>query len=173
MVEITLPIVLQILQTAGILVGIIYYITIMRNSQRTQDMTLKNRQAQLLLRMWDKTQSKEFNYDLNTVFEMEWENYDDFIEKYGRKNNSEAWNAFGSILNFCEGLGVMVKNDLIDPSLVDDMESNLIVTSWEKLSPIIIEFQKRNNFPTFCEQYEYLYHQIAPIYYRQHPELKT
>ena len=35
MMEITLPIVLQILQTLGILVGIIYYLSIMRSNQRT------------------------------------------------------------------------------------------------------------------------------------------
>ena len=137
------------------------------------EMTMKSRQASLLMQMWNRTQSKEFNKDLYTFYAMEWEDFDDFIEKYGQDNNPEAWNAFGSIVNFCEGLGVMVKNDLIDPALVDDMESNLIVTSWEKFSPIITEFKKRNNFPTFCEQFEYLYHQIAPIYYRQHPELKT
>jgi len=41
MVEITLPIMLQIMQTVGILVGIIYYITIMRNTQKTRELTLK------------------------------------------------------------------------------------------------------------------------------------
>ena len=173
MVEFTYQMVLSTLQTAALVVGIAYYLFIMRNSQRTQDMTLKNRQAQLLMQMWNRTQSKEFNKDLYTVYQFEWENYDDFIDKYGLKNNPEAWNAFGSILNFCEGLGVMVKNDLIDPSLVDDMESNLIVTNWERFNPILTEFRERNNFPTFCEQFEYLYHQIAPIYYSQNPEHKT
>jgi hypothetical protein len=56
MVEITLPIMLQILQTAGILVGIAYYLVIMRNSQKTrelalnaQEKALETRQAQLFI----------------------------------------------------------------------------------------------------------------------------
>jgi hypothetical protein len=47
MVEITLPIVLQILQTVGILVGIVYYITIMRNSQRTRELSLQAQELDL------------------------------------------------------------------------------------------------------------------------------
>ena len=171
MVEITLSIVLQIFQTVALIVGIAYYLFIMRNSQRTQEMTLKNRQAQLLMQMWNRTQSKEFTRDSNIMSRMEWKDYDDFIEKYSYP--SEENDAWVSIGNFCEGLGVMVKNDLIEPSLVDDLESRLIVAGWEKLSPIVYETRKKHNYPTLFEQWEYLYNQVAPIYYQQHPELKT
>jgi hypothetical protein len=44
MVEITLPIVLQIVQTVGILVGIVYYITIMRSQQRTRELALESQE---------------------------------------------------------------------------------------------------------------------------------
>ena len=50
MVEITYQMVLSTLQTVGILVGIIYYLTIMRNSQKNQQMQLETRQA----RKWNK-----------------------------------------------------------------------------------------------------------------------
>ena len=173
MVELTIPLVLDVVRTIGILVGIVYYITIMRNQQRTQEMTLKNRQAQLLMQMWNRTQSKEFTRDSTIMSEMEWKDYDDYMEKYGRKSNPEVTDAWVAIGNFCEGLCVMVKNDLIEPSLVDDLESRLIVANWEKFSPIILETRKRYNYPTLFEQWEYLYKQVAPIYYQQHPELKT
>ena len=171
MVEITYQMVLSTLQTVALIVGIAYYLYIMSNSQTTQDTTLKNRQAQLLMQMWNRTQSKEFTRDLNTMGEMEWEDYDDFMKKYSYP--SEEADAWVSVGNFCEGLGVMVKNDLIEPSLVDDLESHTIVGFWEKFSPIIFETRKRYNFPSLFEQWEYLYNQVAPIYYQQHPELKT
>jgi hypothetical protein len=173
MVEITYQVVLSTLQTIALIVGIAYYLFIMRNSQRNQEMTLKNRQAQLLMQMWNRTQSKEFTRDLNTMAEMEWKDYDDFSEKYSPKSNPEAVDAWVAVGNFCEGLGVLVKNDLIEPSLVDDLESHTIVHNWEKFSPIIFETRKRYNFPTAFEQWEYLYNQVAPIYYQQHPEIKT
>ena len=43
MVEISIPLILDIIRTAGILVAIIYYITIMRNTQKTRELTLESR----------------------------------------------------------------------------------------------------------------------------------
>jgi hypothetical protein len=50
MVEITYQMVLSTLQTVGILEGIIYYLFIMRNSQRNQQMQLETRQLDLFMR---------------------------------------------------------------------------------------------------------------------------
>ena len=41
MVEITSQMVLSTLQTIALIVGIAYYLTIMRNSQRTRELSLK------------------------------------------------------------------------------------------------------------------------------------
>ena len=41
MAEITYQMVLSTLQTVALVVGIIYYITIMRNQQKTRELTLK------------------------------------------------------------------------------------------------------------------------------------
>ena len=58
MVEITYQMMLSTLQTVGLLVGIAYYITIMRNAQKTRELTLKSqehatetRQAQLSMQL--------------------------------------------------------------------------------------------------------------------------
>jgi uncharacterized protein HemX len=73
MVEITLPIMIQIVQTLALLVGIVYYITIMRNTQKTrelslraQELTLKaqeqakeTRQAGLLMQIYEAYRSTE------------------------------------------------------------------------------------------------------------------
>ena len=66
MVEFTLPIVLQIVQTVGILVGIIYYITIMRNQQRTRELALtaqehatETRQTEIFMRLYEQLNNAE------------------------------------------------------------------------------------------------------------------
>ena len=68
MVDITLPIVLQIVQTAGILVGIVYYIAIMRNNQRTQQMQLETRQAQLFMQLYNRLRDDAKDLDVNKSF---------------------------------------------------------------------------------------------------------
>jgi hypothetical protein len=93
MFELTLPIVLQILQTAGILVGIAYYLVIMRNSQKTRELTLRNqeltlqsqelsrkaqeqavetRQAQLFMSIFNSWTTKENLKDLEKWIAWEW-----------------------------------------------------------------------------------------------------
>ena len=74
MVEITLPLVLQIIQTVSLVVGIVYYLIIMRNSQRTRELTLRSqeltrkaqeqaletRQAQLFMQLYNRLNEGEF-----------------------------------------------------------------------------------------------------------------
>ena len=62
MVDVTYQMVLSTLQTAGILVGIVYYISIMRNQQRTRDLTLKaqeqtlrTRESQLFMNIYNQS----------------------------------------------------------------------------------------------------------------------
>ena len=92
MVEVTLPIVLQMVQTIALIVGIIYYLTIMRNQQRTRELALKaqehateTRQTQIFMQLrarsiishWEQLESviKEERRDLNYPQAAEWFEY--------------------------------------------------------------------------------------------------
>ena len=86
MVEITLPIVLQIVQTTGIIIGIIYYLTIMRNQQKSQQLTLETRQAQLLLNLMNTYRGTEFRRQWHTLFHIEWTDFEDFKERFYGQN---------------------------------------------------------------------------------------
>ena len=195
MAEITLPIILQFLQTAGILVGIIYYITIMRNQQRTRELTLESqelarkaqeqslkaqeqaletRQTQLFMYMYDRWSDPEFMKHYYEIMEWSWTDYDAFWERYGASKNPDTYLHFSTIGKFFEGVGVLVKRELVDPSLVDDLMSGHILRFWEKFGETVIkERQVRENSPQYYEYVEYLYSVIKPIVESQHPELKT
>ena len=54
MVEITYQIVLSTLQTIALIVGIVYYITIMRNQQRAQQKTDAARNSQILIQLYNR-----------------------------------------------------------------------------------------------------------------------
>jgi len=94
MVEITLPIILQILQTIGILVGIVYYITIMRNTQRTrelslnaQEQALETRQAQMFLQMLNRWRDETEGLDVWPVIATKISNAEEYLDKY--KNDED------------------------------------------------------------------------------------
>ncbi len=180
MVEITLPIILQFLQTAGILVGIIYYITIMRNQQRTRELTLESqelarkaqkqsadtRQAQLLMQLYAHLREDKFNTQFTELRRYEWRDYDDFMEKLD--DDIEFRAMIINVCSFFEGVGVLVYRNFLDPQLVDDLMSSYIFLTWEKIGPYIKEIRLRRNRPELWDKFEYLNEEVMKIYIQEH-----
>jgi hypothetical protein len=145
MVEVTIPIVLQLIQTVALIVGIIYYLIIMRNSQRNQQIQLETRQAQLFMQIYDK-----FNDIMNLgifseVLGFVWEDNDDFWGRFSKEADPEAYRKWNYHAGFLEGIGVLVKRGLIDPEMVDDLMSGSIMMFWERYGPVIIDGRRRLN----------------------------
>jgi hypothetical protein len=65
MIEITIPLLLDVIRTIGILVGIFYYITIMRNADKV-------RRTQLVSNISNKWWSVEFETIAIDILEMSW-----------------------------------------------------------------------------------------------------
>jgi len=169
--------VLSTLQTIALIVGIAYYLIIMRNSQRNQELARKaqeqaveTRQAQLFMQIYRDFCTPEWWKTMGETASTNWSDYDEAEEKWGRDSNLEGWSRQSALFGFYEGLGVLVYRKLIDPSLVDDLLSGPIVRYWDRLEPYISEMRLQRNSPTIGEWIEFLYHQIKPIRLEQHPE---
>jgi hypothetical protein len=156
MVEITIPIVLQIVQTVGILVGIIYYITIMRNSQKTQQLQLETRKAQLYMQLFMRITSEEFIKKSLDTLRLEYDNVDDFFEKYILGPDSSVHAKLFSMFWHIDGLGYMMSQKLIDPEMVYNFGGGFAqVWHWKKWEPVIMRFRKRRDDPEFLRWFEY------------------
>ena len=173
MAEITYQMILSTIQTAGLLVGIFYYIMTLRNQQKNQQLSLETRQAQLFMYMYDKWSSEDHTRKFSEIQKWEWKDYDDFQEKYGKEKNPDIYIRFSTIGRFFEGIGVLVKRELIDPYFVDDLMSSHILRFWDKFGEsIIIETQTRENSPQYYEYIVYLAQIIRSIVEKQHPEIQ-
>jgi hypothetical protein len=168
------------LQTIGILltavtvsIAAIYYTMTLRYTKRSQELQLETRQAQLFMPIYSVYQSEDHIKAVSEIMKWEYDSYDDYMAKYGEEVNPEAYMMYRKVFGYLEGLGVLVRNGLIDPSLVDDLMSGLIISYWEKFEPIFVERRKRLNWPQVGEQIEYLYNQVKPIAERQRRELTT
>ena len=95
---------------AGISIGIasIYYALTLRRAAKDRQTTLETRQAQLFMQIRDKW-DKDMIRRRFEIISWEWENYGDFMEKYGPESNPEAWSNLISMGQFFEGVGVLVK----------------------------------------------------------------
>jgi hypothetical protein len=90
--------------------------------------------------------------------------------KYGF-SDSEEFSKLDLVGTFFEGVGVMVKRGLIDVTLVDDLMSGHVVSSWERFEPIIMDIRVTMNWPQCLEWWEYLYREVKGIGEEQHPEV--
>jgi hypothetical protein len=144
----------------GVIAGFTYYVLTVRNQR-------KARQAQLLTGLYETYRSPEFSKMQLGVLRMDCTNYDDFHEKYGPDADLEGYAQWQSVLAFFNGIGVLLKNGMIDISLVDELLSNMIFATWNRMGPIILEWRERdphnvrrlNHYP-YYHGFEYIYEEL-------------
>ena len=162
MVEITYQMVLSTLQTAGLLVGIFYYIMTLRNQS-------KARKTQVYLQMVNIF-SQPYRTEAQRKFDdFEWSTAEDFIEDW---RNPEGRKAIGTLGSWYEGLGVLVKENLLDIRIVALLLTGLVIRFWDKFIPIIDEAREAFGSPRFYIETEYLYNQLMK-YIEEHPEIRV
>jgi len=170
---IELSVIRDLVAIFGVIAGFSYYVLTVRNAQKNQKQQLETRQAQLFMQLYDRWAGTDFKKLSREVMEQNFIDYDDYISKYDSDINPEAYDKNRSLGSFYEGIGVLVKRNLIDPHMVDDLMSNAILRYWEKYGPIMAEIRVHRNYPQAGEWAEYLYNVIKQIVEQQHPELKT
>lgn len=91
----------------------------------------------------------------------EWEDFDDYWEKYSPRANPEANNTRRIARNYYVALASMVRKGDLDIGLLYELNPSGVTRYWEKIGPIAQEFRERNNYPDYLEPVEYLAERIA------------
>ena len=146
MAELSLPVILQILQTAGILVGIFYYITVLNNQQKNQKHAEDTRKIQLLYEINEYTTSHR-HLSWKEMMEMEWLDYDDFNQKYGPESNPDKYNDRVSIWRNMNLYGLLVEDGLIDISTYIRIIADQSPLFWNKFGKLIEEMRRVQDNP--------------------------
>jgi hypothetical protein len=152
MVELTIPLVLDIIRTVGILVGIVYYLTIMRNNQRNQKTAEETRKIQLLL---DHNRDIIGRNNWNSVMDMEWDDYNDFMSKYGWDSDPDLYEKRMGIWRRMHFSGLLIRDGLIDVSTFIDYIGDNSPLMWNKFKDIIEEQRVLFDSPNFLIGIEY------------------
>jgi hypothetical protein len=148
MVEFTIPLVLDIIRTAGIIVGIIYYLSMMKNQTKT-------REAQFLMQLNQVFQDKEAIKDWYEVLFMEFSDYQDYLDKFDSTVNMENYLQRSRIYRMLNNFGHIVKRGLVDPEAVyDGIQGGFVVDMWKKHGLLIREFRVQYNKPSFQDGFE-------------------
>jgi hypothetical protein len=145
-----------IVAAAGLLVGVVYYVLDMRHQSKVRETDViirMNPSFSLSLIEWQEASFKVAN--------LQFKDYDDFVKKYGSiSTETPTIMAIHTVANFYEGIGFLLKRNLVGIDYVWDCYGPSVVLVWEKLKPVIEGSRKQYNIPTAYEPFEFLYDEM-------------
>lgn len=161
----------------GVLVAAVFYILNLRISQRNQELmlkaqqqTLETRQAQMFMNIYQQVTSKTFIQANNLAFEdSQWSTWEELQNHWKDTEFRESFNIVGT---YYEGLGVLVRENLLNIRLVALLICGMTLRYWERLGPVVDDARKGMEFSRFLSESEYLYGELMK-YLGEHPELQT
>ena len=145
-----------VIAAASVVFGVIAWVLQNRENKEIN-------QARLFMQIFDRHFEKETRENIRYFDNIEYSDYDDFIDKYSEDNNPDGFIRISSLVTYYEGIGVLVKRNLVDPTMVDDLMSGPIIRDWEKIRDYVEESRRRTGHYESAEHFEYLYHVIKGI----------
>jgi hypothetical protein len=141
----------------SIAASIVYYASVLRNANKTQQLQLETRQAQMFMGIYNQLNRADFIDAWRAFMEMEWSTFEELQQV---NEDPESDRHLWVLGMFYEGLGVLVKNDLVPMKLLAETITGMTRMWWEKFIPIVEEGRRELNLPRWYSETEYLYNEL-------------
>ena len=126
-----------------------YYINALRNQS-------KARKIEMFMRLYEQRTTTEVTRRFFQHMGSNWEDYEDYLRKYDSEVNPEHAAARNSHWSFYEGLGLLLRDDLIDRETVYTLQGVPCLLNWFKWETVIKEIRKGTLGDDWMENFEYL-----------------
>ena len=115
-----------------------------------------------------------FDDVVHRIESMRWKDWDEYQALFDYSNPETRDNhlAMSTMMNFYEGVGVLVKLNLVDIRLISYLMSSTTRAFWEKVESIVKEGREHGYGPGWLMETEYLYNELVK-YLEEHPEFET
>jgi hypothetical protein len=147
---------------SGVIVAVVYYMLSLRDANKT-------RQAQLFMEVYKQFSDPVFLDCYMDLMNTEWKDVD---EGYQKIKSPKTYKSFWQVTSFFEGIGVLIRQKLVDLRFVALPMAGTTRRYWEKLRPLVMKLRKEIDYPRCGSETEYLY-SVLMEYMEKHPELKT
>lgn len=142
----------------SIAASIVYYASVLRNSNKAQKLQHETRKIQLLL---------EFNKDKvedegrgSELLSEEWTDFNDWFNKYSQFKNPESYALRLKMWENFNVNGLLIRDGLIDLETYLEYMGDMPLVFWIKYEDIITELRRRFRYPTYMSGFEYLANEI-------------
>ena len=142
--------------SAGVFAAAVYYIIQIRHQTKV-------RETDLVIRMnpWMNVSGSELTDAIAKTWSLEYKDYDDFVERYGPYSlDKPEQKAVHMLMNYFEGIGMLLKRNLMDPDFAWDLFGSGYFLAWEKVKPWVEGLRKQWNMPDSYSFFEYLYNEM-------------
>jgi hypothetical protein len=138
----------------SVVAGIVYYAFQVRHQS-------KLRETDLIMRVYSALSTKELEEAWYKVLNLKCKDYTEFVTKYGDIMSETPENvAFSIMANFFEGIGVLFHKKLVNIDWIEDLMSESIIFTWEKMKPIVEGYRKQYGFKKDLQWFENLYNEM-------------
>jgi len=158
----------------GVCIAAVYYVLNLRITQRNQELglkaqqqTLETRQAQMFMNIYDKNSSIEFSKAWEKVVFTPWSTFEEYSKLW---EDPEFNDAAMLVVNTYEGIGVLVKEGLLDIKFIALLMGGKVRGYFEKIKPVLADGRRSMGYSRWASETEYLYDELMR-YLQKHPEL--
>jgi hypothetical protein len=150
-----------ILTGCGIIVSIIYYASVLRNTNKTQQMQLETRQTQLFMQLYQQLNTEESHKTIMELINFEIKDTEEYLQKYDSAVNPSHYGKRANIWYSFNTIGELLRMGIIELDLLTRLKLDLtVILMWEKYEDIIRATRLRESIPDVWEGFEYLYDEM-------------
>ena len=139
----------------GVLVAAIYYIYNLR-------FNIKAREMQICREFASDYVSEHGMTRYGTMMTMEWKDYEDFMNKYGR-SHPDLYGKWVSQFFAFEMWGILIERSIIEPEILYYLGGYGAIRTWDKYKDIIQSWRDTTWGPDFMAKSEYLVNEMVKI----------
>ena len=147
-----------VLTGIGIMVAIVYYAQVLRNTSKARLREVIFQRGQVYNLDYAEAFAEVINMD-------NWETVEEFQEKYGPSTNPVKWAKYVYITRVYNIGGILLEENMADADLIFKLYPPYsVMRIWELFKPITQDLRERRNYPDAYRSFEFLYRQAKQRY---------
>ena len=164
---VSLEVVAILLSGLSISASLIYYTNVLQSQNKT-------RQTQIFMELHNKFRSKEFMRETYELYQMEWNDINDFFQRYDSSVDIDNFEKRYHYWFYFDGVGMLLKRGLIDLEMLHYLMGGYgALWMWEKFGEIIKESRIRLNAPDHLVMFEYLVEEMKKMRTKRNHSLEV
>ena len=149
-----------VVAAAGVLVGVAYYILDLRHNREARELEL----SRMVI---SDVQSEQGIQRWAIVMNLEWKDYDDFMQKYSSRSNPEIFSKWSSQFMTMDTIGFLIKRKVAKAETVYEIGGAGAIRTWERYKDIVQGLRDEESRQDIWSNFEFYAQEMRKIMKRR------